>query len=84
MHHVLAFVSLTLPSAAFYPKALLRVVLAAALYAALIEIIQPYAGRSGETADFLADLLGIAIGGIIGLLLHRGSGCLFVMRRQRN
>lgn len=83
VHHVLAFMALTLPSAAFYPKALLRVVLAAALYAALIEIIQPFVGRSGEIADFLADLLGIAIGAIIGLLVHWGSGCLFVMRRQR-
>jgi VanZ family protein len=84
VHHVVAFMSLTLPSAAFYPKALLRVVLAAALYAALIEIIQPFVDRSGETADFLADLLGIAIGAIIGLLLHWGSGFLFMMRRQRN
>ncbi|WP_394418473.1 VanZ family protein [Sulfitobacter sp. 1A13191] len=84
VHHVLAFMALTLPSAAFYPKALLRVVLAAAFYAGLIEVIQPFVGRSGEPADFLADLLGIAIGAIIGLLLHWGSGCLFVMRRQRN
>ena len=73
MHHVLAFMSLTLHSAALYRKALLRVVLAAALYAGGIEAIQPFVGRSGETADFLADLLGIAIGAIIGLLLHWGK-----------
>ncbi|WP_394414257.1 VanZ family protein [Sulfitobacter sp. 1A12126] len=84
VHHVLAFMVLTLPSAAFYPKALLRVVLAAAFYAGLIEVIQPFAGRSGEIGDFLADLLGIAIGAIIGLLLHWGSGCLFMLRRQRD
>ena len=62
MHHVLAFMALTLPSAAFYPKALLRIVLAAAFYAGPIEIIQSFVGRSGQIADFLADLLGIAIG----------------------
>jgi len=84
VHHVLAFVSLTLPSAAFYPKALLRAVLAGAFYAGLIEVIQPFVGRSGETADFLADLLGIAIGAIIGLLLHWGRGCLFILRRQQD
>ena len=84
VHHVLAFMALTLPSAAFYPKALVRVVLAAALYAGLIEVIQPFVGRSGETADFQADLLGIAIGAVIGLLLHWGSGCLFMLRRQRD
>lgn len=84
VHHVLAFMALTLPSAAFYPKALLRVVLAAAFYAGLIEVIQPFVGRSGEIGDFLADLLGSAIGAIIGLLLHWGSGCLFMLRRQRD
>ncbi|WP_435988413.1 VanZ family protein [Sulfitobacter sp. SH24] len=81
VHHVLAFMALTLPSAVFYPKALVRVVLAAALYAGLIEIIQPFVGRSGEIADFLADLLGIAIGAMIGLLLHWGSRCLLSSQR---
>ena len=81
VHHILAFIALTLPSAAFYPKALVRVVLAATLYAGLIEVIQPFVGRSGEIADFLADLLAIAIGAIIGLLLHRGSRCLLSIQR---
>ncbi len=81
VHHILAFIALTLPSAAFYPKALVRVVLAATLYAGLIEVIQPFVGRSGEIADFLADLLGIAIGAIIGLLLHWGSRCLLSIQR---
>lgn len=84
VHHVLAFMALTLPSAAFYPKALARVVLAAALYAGLIEVIQPFVGRSGEKADFTADLLGISIGAVAGLLLHWGSGWLFMLRRQRD
>ncbi|KKM18677.1 hypothetical protein LCGC14_1663290 [marine sediment metagenome] len=83
-HHVLAFMSLILPSAAFYPSALPRVALAATFYAGLIEVIQPFVGRSGEMADFLADLLGISIGAMIGLLLHRGGGCWSVKCRQRN
>lgn len=84
VHHILAFMSLTLPSAAFYPKALLRVVLAAVLYAGLIEVIQPFVGRTGDVADFLADLLGIAIGAIIGLLLYWGTGRWSMMLRQRS
>lgn len=75
-HHVLAFMSLILPSAAFYPNALPRVALAATFYAGLIEVIQPFFGRSGEMADILADLLGILIGAMIGLLLHRGRRML--------
>lgn len=70
IHHVLAFTILTLPCAALYPRALLRVVLAAALYGAAIEVIQPYVGRQGESADFFADLLGIGIGTALGLLLN--------------
>ncbi len=69
-HHVLAFAILSAPCAALYPKGLLRVVFAAAVYGGLIEVIQPYVGRHGETADVLADLLGVAIGAAFGLLLH--------------
>ncbi len=70
LHHLLAFAALTLPCAALYPKALLKVVLAAAIYGAAIEVIQPYFGRSGELADFIADLLGIGLGATLGLLFH--------------
>lgn len=69
-HHLLAFAVLTFPCAALYPKALLRVVLAAALYGVVIEVIQPYVGRQGETADVIADLLGVGIGATLGLLLN--------------
>lgn len=70
-HHVLAFAILTMPCAALYPKGLFRVVFAAAVYGGVIEVIQPYVGRHGETADVLADLLGVAIGAVFGLFLHR-------------
>ncbi|WP_300056748.1 VanZ family protein [Sulfitobacter sp.] len=69
-HHVLAFAILTVPCAALYPKRLLRVVFATAFYGGVIEVIQPYVGRHGETADVLADLLGVAIGAAFGLLLN--------------
>ena len=47
-HHLLAFAALTLPCAVLYPKALLRVALAAAIFGGAIEVIQPYVGRQGE------------------------------------
>lgn len=70
VHHILAFAALTLPSAVFYPKALLHVMAVGVVHAAAIEIIQPYVGRSSELADFIADLVGIGLGGTIGWFLH--------------
>lgn len=79
-HHVLAFAILTMPCAALYPKGLFRVVFAAAVYGGLIEVIQPYVGRHGETADVLADLLGVGIGAAFGLLLHLIFKCRIARR----
>jgi hypothetical protein len=73
-HHLLAFAALTLPCAVLYPKALLRVALAAAVFGAVIEVIQPYVGRQGELADFIADLFGVGIGATLGLLLNFAFG----------
>lgn len=73
-HHLLAFAALTLPCAVLYPKALLRVALAAAVFGAVIEVIQPYVGRQGELADFIADLFGVGIGATLGLLLSFAFG----------
>lgn len=84
IHHIIAFIALTLPCAAFYPKALFKVVVAAVVYGALIEVLQPYIGRSGELTDFLADLVGIGIGVSLGFLLNivlKSSAILNPLRR---
>lgn len=73
IQHILAFAALTLPSAVFYPKALLRVMVVAVVYGAAVEIIQPYVGRSSELADFIADLVGIGLGATIGRFLRMGN-----------
>ncbi len=69
-HHFLAFAALVLPCAALYPKGLLKGALAAAAYGGLIELIQPYVGRSGEIADLVADVSGIGAGAALGLVVH--------------
>lgn len=74
IQHILAFAALTLPSAVFYPKALLHVMAAAVVYGAAIEIIQPYVGRSSELADFIADLVGVGLGATIGRFLRISYG----------
>lgn len=80
IHHVLAFTALTLPCAALYPRALLKVMLAAALYGGTIEFMQPFVGRSGELADFVADLSGIGLGAMLGLLFHLALGVRISLR----
>lgn len=69
-YHLIAFTALTFPSAVLYPKALFRVSIVAACYGGLIEVLQPFVGRSGEWADFWANLVGVALGAAIGGLFH--------------
>lgn len=68
-HHLIAFAALTAPTAALYPRALWWVVPLLAAQGALIEVLQPFANRYREWADFVADLKGIALGLVVGLLV---------------
>ena len=89
-HHILAFASLVLPCAVLYPRGIPRLILGGAVYGALIEIIQPLVGRSGDFIDFSADLAGMGLGAILGLGIHHAveSYCGFrpraVQRRAKN
>ena len=68
-HHLIAFAVLTAPTAALYPRALWWVLPLIVAQGALIELIQPFANRYREWADFEADLKGVAIGLACGLLI---------------
>ena len=70
LHHVLAFAILMLPAAMMRPRLMLLLGPVLAAYGGLIEIVQPYFGRSRELADWHADLMGIALGAGLGLALR--------------
>lgn len=69
--HMLAFFALVLPTALFWPRWMASVGLLGVLYGAVIEVVQPYAGRSAELADLFADGIGVGLGLIVGAGLRR-------------
>jgi len=71
LHHLLAFAALALPVATVRPRWSLALALILAAYGGLIELVQPYVGRSRELADWTADLKGIAAGTVTGIGLNR-------------
>jgi len=66
LHHVLGFAALAFPLPFARPRLAIPVVLGVIAYGGMIELIQPYFGRSAEWGDFLADILGAALGGVLG------------------
>ena len=70
LYHFIAFTALVFPCALLFARTLSWVLPAALLLGGAIELIQPYVGRGGELADFLADALGVFIGAALGLTLR--------------
>jgi len=60
--HFVAFAALAMPLASARRLPLVWIVLAGLAFDGLIELIQPYVGRSAEWADWLADGLGALVG----------------------
>jgi VanZ family protein len=60
--HVVAFAALAVPLSWRHPRHWWVVALSALAFGGLIEIVQPYAGRSREMADLLADGAGAVLG----------------------
>ena len=65
LYHLIAFAALTFPSALLHVPLSRVVLIFAILFGALIEVIQPYVGRSGSWEDFLADIFGALLGWIL-------------------
>ena len=72
--HLVAFAALALPISVFQPRWLPVALPAFVVFAFLIEIVQPFVGRTGSVHDGAADLAGLLLGVIIGRWLARLHG----------
>ncbi len=70
VYHFIAFAALVFPTALLYLRSLFWVLPGALLFGGAIDLVQPTVGRSGETADFVADLFGITFGLTGGLTIR--------------
>lgn len=70
-HHILAFMALAFPLPLARPKLVWPVILGVSAYGGLIEIIQPFFGRGAEWGDFIADVIGATLGGLLGVQCSR-------------
>ena len=69
-YHILAFAGLIIPIATLQPRWLLFAIPLFILFGGMIEIIQPYFGRTRDFADWIADIKGVFIGSAFGLILN--------------
>jgi len=69
--HLIAFACLGFPLSVTRTHPALWIFLAAVVYGAAIEIIQPSFGRSAEWADLAADVIGAGLGILLGRLVSR-------------
>ncbi|MDM7853284.1 VanZ family protein [Pseudochrobactrum kiredjianiae] len=82
-YHMLAFAGLALPIATLQPRWLLFMIPVFAIFGGAIELIQPYFGRSCDFADWIADVKGIMIGSIVGLVLCLGIRRMKIARNLK-
>lgn len=75
-YHILAFAGLIIPIATLQPRWLLLAIPLFILFGGMIELIQPYFGRTRDLADWIADIKGVFIGSAFGLFLS-----FFVQRK---
>ena len=69
--HLVAFAAMSFPLSRTGRFGLLPVFLGASVFGGLIEIIQPSFNRSADLNDWIADIMGVAIGIICGLIYRR-------------
>ena len=69
--HLIAFVALAFPLARTGRIGLLPVFIVASAFGAAIELIQPSFNRSADFNDWVADVVGVALGIGCGLLYRR-------------
>ena len=70
-HHVIAYAVLATPTAIAMPRRVWTMALLYICLGGVIELIQPYVNRYGEWLDFIANMTGVLIGSVFGLLVDR-------------
>ena len=69
--HLIAFAALSLPLARTGRFGLLPVFVGASAFGGMIELIQPTFNRSADMNDWIADIIGVVIGILCGLVYRR-------------
>jgi VanZ family protein len=69
--HLIAFAALAFPLARTGRIGLLPVFVVASAFGGFIEVIQPSFGRSADMQDWIADIVGVALGIVLALLYRR-------------
>ena len=69
--HVIAFAALSFPLSRTGRFGLLSVFIAASAFGGMIEMIQSSFNRSSEMNDWIADIVGVALGIVCGLTYRR-------------
>jgi membrane associated rhomboid family serine protease len=69
--HLIAFAALAFPLARTGRFGLVPVFVCASVFGGLIEVIQPFFGRSADMQDWIADIAGVVFGIVLALLYRR-------------
>ena len=69
--HLIAFAALAFPLARTGRFGLIPVFVGASAFGGLIELIQRSFGRSADMQDWIADIVGVALGIVLALLYRR-------------
>jgi VanZ family protein len=76
VEHFIGFALLAGPLSFAYPRHIWSVIVAAVIFGAAIEVVQPYVSRGREAADLVADALGALAGGIAARAWARRRACI--------
>lgn len=71
IEHLLAYAAIALPAASAGPRGWPWVLVAILGWSAVIEVLQPLVNRATHLSDFLANLLGVALGVAFACALRR-------------
>ena len=70
-HHLVSYALVVFPIALRKPQYWLLFVVTIAVWSGVIELIQPFVNRYGEWLDLLANVAGLCIGCIVGMMIKR-------------